>query len=406
MSPTAQRRSPRRSCALARSPDERAASARPAGSLVEAAYGWDTRPPRSTRCTRPGARCRAGGVVTARQPGADGQGRGARRSRRSSTRYRGQTRRPDEVVVVDGGSRDGTPEMLRSAAERFRGSASISPPGSTIAGGRNAAIARAGPGRRRDRRRHRPPSATGSSGSSRRSRDGRADVAIEVFEPAAVVARAEIAATITPHVGRSIRRRSCRRAARVAFRKERGRRRAATPSGSATARTSSSTGAAPHRRDVRASSPTRLVGLARPAGTPRFARQYFDYARGDGHADLWRGATRSLRVYRSARAPAGPAATHPYGGGSRRRLRRHVGKYVRRVLRHRPFSTARERCRRRRSIPLVVVIGDVAKMAGYPVGTWERLTRGVRHPDTAYSGTRPASDQVPGTHRTIRGHVR
>jgi glycosyltransferase involved in cell wall biosynthesis len=49
---------------------------------------------------------------------------------------RAQTRPPDEVVIVDGGSRDGTPEILRRAADVTL----VQEPGANIARGRNVAI--------------------------------------------------------------------------------------------------------------------------------------------------------------------------------------------------------------------------------------------------------------------------
>ena len=49
---------------------------------------------------------------------------------------RGQTRAPDEVVIVDGGSTDGTLETLRAAAEVTL----VDSPGANIAEGRNLAV--------------------------------------------------------------------------------------------------------------------------------------------------------------------------------------------------------------------------------------------------------------------------
>jgi glycosyltransferase involved in cell wall biosynthesis len=55
-----------------------------------------------------------------------------------------QTRRPDEVVVVDGGSRDGTLALLRAEQARARLALTlIERPGTNISQGRNAAIAAA-----------------------------------------------------------------------------------------------------------------------------------------------------------------------------------------------------------------------------------------------------------------------
>lgn len=52
-----------------------------------------------------------------------------------------QTRRPDEVVVVDGGSRDGTVQELQAWARQGPGRTVLVVPGANISAGRNAAVA-------------------------------------------------------------------------------------------------------------------------------------------------------------------------------------------------------------------------------------------------------------------------
>ncbi|MGE5282673.1 MAG: glycosyltransferase [Chloroflexota bacterium] len=118
-----------------------------------------------------------------------------------------------------------------------------------------------------------------------------------------------------------------------------------------------------------------VVWDARP-GLRSFARQYFDYARGDGHANLWP-KRHALRY--SAYALGAWLATRRRRRGLAR-LTLLVGfagyqaKFARRLLRRPPSTRAGERMCAFVYLPLVVVTGDAAKMAGYAVGSWERLS--------------------------------
>jgi hypothetical protein len=129
--------------------------------------------------------------------------------------------------------------------------------------------------------------------------------------------------------------------------------------------------------------PDAIVRFRPRAGLAAFLRQYYLYARGDGKADLW--LARHLVRYGVylALAPAVVAlaiVAHPaawllvFAGGAAmlrkpyRRLRRQWG-----ALSH------AERARAILWVPVIRVGGDVAKMAGYPVGTAWRLRN--RPPD-------------------------
>src|SRR5690349_2861340 len=50
-----------------------------------------------------------------------------------------QTRRPDEIIICDGGSSDGTPQIVRGYADRLP-VLLITVPGANISAGRNTAI--------------------------------------------------------------------------------------------------------------------------------------------------------------------------------------------------------------------------------------------------------------------------
>jgi cellulose synthase/poly-beta-1,6-N-acetylglucosamine synthase-like glycosyltransferase len=105
-----------------------------------------------------------------------------------------------------------------------------------------------------------------------------------------------------------------------------------------------------------------------------FFRQYFSYARGDGHAHLWtyrhaiRYAAYASGAGLAVAAVRSPLARVALGSG----MALHFRKPMRRVAKAKCFLSERERAAAYALVPVVVVLGDVAKMAGYPVGLAER----------------------------------
>lgn len=110
-----------------------------------------------------------------------------------------------------------------------------------------------------------------------------------------------------------------------------------------------------------------------------FFRQYYRYARGDGKADLWRGRHLIRYSVYLGLLPAGLALLHqrPLVGGAV--LLPPVVAYLRR-----PYARLLPLLRGRPWLwwalalplpPLVRLVGDVAKMLGYPVGVAWRLRR-------------------------------
>jgi glycosyltransferase involved in cell wall biosynthesis len=151
------------------------------------------------------------------------------------------------------------------------------------------------------------------------------------------------------------------------------------------------------------------VAYFRPRPTLRaFFRQYYYYARGDGKADLWR-ARHAIRyatyglllptlVAAVRRYPAMAPLVLLLGGG-----------YLRRPYQRLWDGTAGQPLYRRLAAlpwpPLIRVTGDVAKMLGYPVGmTWRLRRHGALDPLTAlWCGATPGGPPkrptcTPGPH--------
>ncbi len=138
------------------------------------------------------------------------------------------------------------------------------------------------------------------------------------------------------------------------------------------------------RRGYRFAFEPRAAVKFRPRETVwAYARQYYTYARGDGVADLFpkRHAVRYAsylgllamlilrrRWPRAALLLAPGAAYHTY-----RPYRRLWPQFQTLTLRQRAVALA--------LVPIIRLIGDLAKMAGYPVGVWWRLRNGAPRKD-------------------------
>lgn len=305
------------------------------------------------------------------------------------TSLEGQTRPPDEVVIADGGSTDGSLELLDAWAREGRLALRVlRQPGANISAGRNAAIAAASgdilavtdAGVRLE-----PGWLEALVAPFEQQRAGERFVAVVagwfVADPHTLFETA-MGATVLPHL-RELRPETFLPSSRsVAFRKA----------------AWEAVGGYPEWLDYCEDlifdlrlrdlyGPFPFAPLARvhfrPRGSLRaFFAQYYRYARGDGKADLWR--RRHLVRYLTY-GVAGPAllllalfhspwwwlvlaaAVAAYTATPYRRLWAMWGGYG-----------ALDRFRAVLLVPIIRAVGDVAKMVGYPVGllwrwrNWDR----------------------------------
>lgn len=108
-----------------------------------------------------------------------------------------------------------------------------------------------------------------------------------------------------------------------------------------------------------------------------FARQYFNYARGDGHANLWprrhllRYAAYALGLLVLSRRGDSRLAWAALLAG----WLGYQAKFFRRLMRIPPSASRAEQLRAFAYLPVIVTTGDVAKMVGYAVGSFERRSQ-------------------------------
>lgn len=308
-----------------------------------------------------------------------------------------QTRPPNEIVIVDAGSEDGTVDLLHDAAERSDTNLLVVvAPGLNISQGRNRAIAEArgqiiaasdaGTVLDCDWLEHlllpfRDPEVDVVGGFYRP--DGRND-----FER--VLAR-----VITPRLAEIDPKTFIPSSRSVAFRRRAWERAGGYPEW---LRVCEDVVFDLRLREDGARfvmAPDAIVAWF-PAPTPRaFFRQWKRYARGDGHALLFgrRHAARYAAYMTGAgllalgQARAWPKILLAVGGAV------YLRKFAWRLWGRRPFDSTLGMLAATLVMPVIVVTGDIAKMIGYPLGRWERWR--VGGPD----GLEQAS--IP-SHRSLR----
>ena len=294
-----------------------------------------------------------------------------------------QTRPPNEVVIADGGSYDGTPELIRAwGAGRLFPVQVLSVPGANISQGRNAAIQAArgewiactDAGVRLDRawlaRLLEPLQAAKQSAQTTEVVSG-----FFVPDPRSTFELA-MGATVLPAVGDVDPIRFLPSSRSIAFAKSAWQEVSGYPEWLDYCE-DLVFDLMLRRRGAFAFAPGALVYFRPRSTLHSFFRQYFQYARGDGKADLWR-RRQALRygIYLVAVplllalvALVSPlfwllllAGGWAYTRGPYRRLLPALGRLN---LPQKLYALG--------LVPVIRVTGDLAKMIGYPVGVVWRL---------------------------------
>jgi glycosyltransferase involved in cell wall biosynthesis len=289
-----------------------------------------------------------------------------------------QTRRPDEIIISDGGSTDGTVDAMRAAIGDQPGFQILILPGSNIAEGRNAAIGRATGDviAVTDAGVMLKPTWLEQLLAPFEKRPGRVDVVSGFFEPAPkTIFEIAMGATVLPTRDEINPARFLPSSRSVAFTKEAWRRAGGYPEWLDYCEDVVFDLALRKSGCVFAWAPG-AVALFRPRSSLRaFWKQYMRYARGDGKAGLWpkRHAIRyssyaaGLALLIAARKRRSFLAPLLLGAGL------HLKRPYERLL---PWLEGLGPLQKTEAIawvPIIRLVGDLAKMVGYPIGLLWRL---------------------------------
>lgn len=300
-----------------------------------------------------------------------------------------QTRLPDEIVVCDGGSRDNTAAVIQSYADRLPIKV-ISLPGANISQGRNAAIGAAsgeviaatdagvwleanwlealikpfkldGDGNKGDR----------GDAEVRRGNETVALVAGFYESDAQTRFEVGLGATTLPDVDEINPAKFLPSSRSVAFRKSAWEAVGGYPEWADFSEDVVFDLAMREKFGLFAFVPNAIAHFRPRASLGAFAKQYFNYAKGDGRANLWP-RIHFIRYFTYlVAAPLGLYAAISVSPwlwllGALAGLA-YIRRPLQRLMRSGKFSIEALLW-----IPIIRVTGDLAKMVGYPVGVWQR----------------------------------